>query len=163
MRPGSAKPLPGCALILEAFLCLAHDAPEGSAGADGKSASGQRETGEMKQAVILAACLGLAACGGGTASKRSYGAAPQVRISSGPIADACVAAGRQGATRRLCGCVQGVADRDLSVSDQRLAVSFFSDPHRAQEIRQSDNPRHEVFWQKYKAVAARAEQVCRGQ
>lgn len=155
--------VPECWWILEADGQIAHDAPEGSAGADGKSASGQRETGEMKQAVILAACLGLAACGGGTASKRSYGAAPQVRISSGPIADACVAAGRQGATRRLCGCVQGVADRDLSVSDQRMAVSFFSDPHRAQEIRQSDNPRHEAFWQKYKAFAARAEQVCRGQ
>ncbi|WP_417211541.1 arginine transporter [Antarctobacter sp.] len=116
----------------------------------------------MKQAVILAACLGLAACGGGTASKRSYGAAPQVRVSSGPIADACMRAGRSGASRQRCGCVQTVADSDLTSSDQRLAVTFFADPHRAQEIRQSDNPRNEAFWKRYKAFAARAESVCRG-
>lgn len=115
----------------------------------------------MKQAVILVACLALTACGGGNRSER--GAAPaQVRMASGPIADACLRAGRKAASRRLCGCVQGVADRDLSSADQRLAAGFFADPHRAQEIRQSDNLRHEAFWQRYKAFAARAEQVCRG-
>jgi len=55
-----------------------------------------------------------------------------------------------------------VADRDLSRADQRLAVTFFADPHRAQEVRQSDNPRDEAFWQRYKAFASRAENICRG-
>lgn len=115
----------------------------------------------MKRAVILAACLALAACGGGNRADRGP-AASQVRIASGQIADACVRAGRKGATRQLCGCVQGVADQGLSSADQRLAAGFFADPHQAQVIRQSDNPRHEAFWQRYKAFAERAEQVCRG-
>ncbi|ASP23126.1 arginine transporter [Antarctobacter heliothermus] len=115
----------------------------------------------MKQAVILAACLGLVACGGGNSSKRSYGAAPQVRVSSGPISDACLRAGRSGATRQRCGCIQSVANSDLTSSDQRLAATFFADPHRAQETRQSDNPRNEAFWKRYKAFAARAESACR--
>jgi len=41
-------------------------------------------------------------------------------------------------------------------------VTFFADPHRAQEVRQSDNPRDEAFWQRYKAFASRAENICRG-
>lgn len=117
----------------------------------------------MKQAIMMTACLALMACGGGGngRSDRGYGT-PLVRVASGAIADACVRAGRQGATRQRCGCIQAVADRDLSGADQRLAVTFFADPHRAQEIRQSDNPRHEAFWQRYKAFAARAEAQCRG-
>jgi hypothetical protein len=134
---------------------------EGSARGDGETALGERETGMMKHAVILAACLALAACGGGNRVDRGPSSA-QVRVASGPIADACLRAGRKDATRRLCGCVQNVADRDLTGADQRLAVGFFANPHRAQEIRQSPNPRHEAFWQRYKAFVARAESVCRG-
>lgn len=109
----------------------------------------------------MAACLAVAACGGGNRADRGV-YAPQVKIASGPIADACVRAGRKGATRQLCGCVQGVADQSLSSADQRLARTFFADPHQAQVIRQSDNPRHEEFWRRYKAFAERAEQLCRG-
>ncbi len=117
----------------------------------------------MKQAILMTACLALVACGGGNSrTERGYtGGGVQVRTASGAVADACVRAGRKEANTRRCGCVQAVADQDLSASDQRLAVTFFSDPHRAQEIRQSDNPRHEAFWQRYKAFAARAETVCR--
>lgn len=78
------------------------------------------------------------------------------------MSDACLRGGRRGATRQVCGCVQSVADQDLSRADQRMAVSFFSDPHQAQVIRQSDNPRHEAFWDRYTAFAERAERICRG-
>lgn len=117
----------------------------------------------MKQAILLAACVALVACGGGNSrTERGYSGGAQVRTASGPVADACQRAGRKAASARRCGCVQAIADRDLSASDQRLAVTFFSDPHRAQEIRQSDNPRNEAFWKRYKAFAARAETACRG-
>ncbi|MGP6088273.1 arginine transporter [Antarctobacter jejuensis] len=117
----------------------------------------------MKQAIMMAACLALVACGGGNSrTDRGYTAGSRVLMASGPVSDACLRAGRSAASRQRCGCVQAVANRDLSASDQRLAVTFFADPHRAQEIRQSDNPRHEAFWQRYKAFAARAETLCRG-
>jgi hypothetical protein len=41
-----------------------------------------------------------------------------------------------------------------------LAATFFSDPHRSQEIRQSDRSSHEVFWKRYKKFGARAQQMC---
>ena len=44
----------------------------------------------------------------------------------------------------VCGCVQSAANRELNAADQRLAASFFADPPKAQDIRQSDNPRHEA-------------------
>ncbi|WP_240484468.1 arginine transporter [Pseudoponticoccus marisrubri] len=103
----------------------------------------------------------LAACGGGNRVDRAQGAMA-VSFASGPISKACLRAGRKAASGRLCNCVQGVANRAFDGSEQRMAASFFADPHRAQEIRQSDNPGHEVFWRKYKAFAANAERVCRG-
>lgn len=84
-----------------------------------------------------------------------------VIIAKGPIADACLAAGRENATRTLCGCIQGVADSSLSARDQNRASTFFFDPQRAQDTRQSDNARLEAFWDRYKAFADRAEQTCR--
>ncbi len=112
--------------------------------------------------VALAAVVLVAACGGGSSRvDRAVGGASPT-IASGPISEACQRAGRKAANRRLCGCVQAVANRDLSSSDQLLSAEFFSEPHQAQEIRQSDNPRHEAFWKRYTAFAARAEQTCRG-
>ncbi|MDO6658904.1 hypothetical protein Q4550_23925, partial [Anaerobacillus sp. 1_MG-2023] len=48
-----------------------------------------------------------------------------------------------------CRCIQNVADQNLTRRDQKMAASFFSDPHKAQEIRQSDNRSHEDFWKRY--------------
>jgi hypothetical protein len=80
---------------------------------------------------------------------------------AGPIERACLKADRKAATRPLCNCVQQVADLTLDSGDQRLAATFFSDPHRAQVIRQSDNTSHEKFWKRYKAFGASAESYCR--
>ncbi|RLJ60470.1 hypothetical protein BCF46_0671 [Litoreibacter meonggei] len=80
---------------------------------------------------------------------------------AGPIERACLKADRKAASRPLCNCVQQVADLTLSSGDQRLAATFFSDPHRAQVIRQSDNSGHEKFWKRYKQFGANAESYCR--
>lgn len=81
--------------------------------------------------------------------------------ANGSIKTACLRADRKAATPQLCGCVQAVANRTLSGADRALAVKFFADPHHAQEIRQSDNRRHEIFWDKYKAFTRQAERTCR--
>lgn len=88
------------------------------------------------------------------------GLAPSI-TAAGPIERACLKADRKAATRPLCNCVQQVADLTLNGRDQRLAASFFSDPHRAQEVRQSDRSSHEAFWKRYKTFGANAESYCR--
>ncbi len=80
---------------------------------------------------------------------------------AGAIERACLSSPRGAANPKLCGCIQAVADRTLSSSDQRMAARFFKDPHMAQEIRQSDNASHEVFWKRYKVFGATAESYCR--
>ncbi len=81
--------------------------------------------------------------------------------ASGPISQACLASDRTARSRALCGCIQAVANQTLGGSDQRRAASFYSDPQRAQEVRQSDRSSDEAFWEAYKAYGARAEQICR--
>lgn len=77
------------------------------------------------------------------------------------IERACLKADRPAATKPLCRCAQGAADRTLSERDQRLAATFFKDPDRAQEIRQSDSRAHEAFWKRYKNFRDYAELRCR--
>jgi len=83
-------------------------------------------------------------------------------VFAGTIENACNRSDRDAANRQLCGCIQDVADLTLERGDQRLAASFFSDPHRAQEIRQSDRASHESFWRRYKNFGQTAEVYCRG-
>lgn len=98
----------------------------------------------MKKVVVLAA---FAAFHSGTAH-------------AGTIERACLKSDRPGVSRALCGCIQTVADSMLNTNDQRLAAEFFSDPHKSQVIRQSDNASHEAFWQKYKTFGATATSYC---
>lgn len=127
----------------------------------------------MRRLILLAACLSLAACGGYRKAERDIGRAPRagsaatvqstpgaMRFASGPISRACMASDRKARSRERCGCIQAVANDTLSAGDQRLAVTFYGDPHRAQEIRQSDNPRNERFWKTYKAYGQAAAAVC---
>lgn len=115
-----------------------------------------------KAARVLAAvcCTALlASCGGGRDRLSSGGAV--MRFSTGPLASACIQSDRKARNPAVCGCLQTVANLHLDRGEQRQAAKFFDDPHRAQEIRQSDKRHHEVFWRKYKAFGENVERSCR--
>ncbi|MFC5567015.1 arginine transporter [Rubellimicrobium aerolatum] len=95
--------------------------------------------------VALGALVVLGSCGG--------------RVS-GDIGRACMAGGRDAASARLCSCVQGVANQSLSGSDQKRAAQFFTEPDAAQQVRTSDRPGDEAFWERYRAFADRAAAIC---
>lgn len=76
------------------------------------------------------------------------------------IERACMKSERAQGQRALCGCIQDAANLTLTARDQKLAATFFKDPDRAQEIRQSDRPGHEEFWQRYKNFGQTAEHFC---
>lgn len=80
--------------------------------------------------------------------------------ASGPIASACRAAGRKEASRARCGCVQAVANRSLSSSEQQRGVPFFNNPQRSQDVRQSGNSSNERFWKKWKTFSTQAGRMC---
>lgn len=98
----------------------------------------------------LAVTAGLAACGRG-----GHG-------SDGPIAQACMSSGRDGASWRTCGCAQQVANQMLSRSDQVRAVKFFRDPELAQKARTANSDHARAFWRRYSAFGTAAEQSCTG-
>ncbi|SHE38284.1 hypothetical protein SAMN05444339_101218 [Loktanella atrilutea] len=79
----------------------------------------------------------------------------------GEMGKACMASGRSAANSALCSCVQRTANATLTRRDQRLASSFFEDPQKAQDIRQSDTSSHEEFWKRYRQFTGQAERSCR--
>jgi len=114
----------------------------------------------MRIFLMIVVAVSLAACGGN--SNRSGSAPARLAYADGPIKDACLAAGRKAASRQLCGCVQAVANRELSSRDRARAETFFADPQRAQDARTADGPAADAFWDRYKAYARAAERTCRG-
>ena len=76
------------------------------------------------------------------------------------IERACLKSDRQAANRSLCGCIQDVANLTLSTADQRRAAAFFTNPNRAQEVRQSGARRDEQFWDRYRAFGDYAKSYC---
>lgn len=80
-------------------------------------------------------------------------------VEAKQIEKACNASDRR-TSRRLCKCIQGVANQLLTSREQREAAGFFKEPHRAQELRTSDNSRDEDFWKRYKQFGALASQRC---
>lgn len=81
-------------------------------------------------------------------------------VMAGQIEQACLKSERSKGQRALCGCIQNVADMTLTARDQKLAATFFQDPHRAQEVRQSNSRRHEAFWDRYKNFGLAAQNYC---
>ncbi len=73
---------------------------------------------------------------------------------------ACMKSDHRSGSRALCGCIQDAANLTLTTKDQRLAATFFADPHRAQEIRQSGRRQHEAFWKRYQNFGQTAETFC---
>lgn len=80
--------------------------------------------------------------------------------ASGEIERACRQSNRTAATPQLCRCIQQVANDSLSRSERRKVARFFSDPHQAQQVRQSDRRSDAQLWQRYKAFGQRAQQSC---
>ena len=94
------------------------------------------------------------------ATPMSVMTAPTAEAGS-TIERACMKSNRRAASKPLCGCIQRVADQMLTRRDQKMAAKFFSDPHRAQEMRQSDREAHEAFWKRYKAFGQSAGNICK--
>ena len=117
----------------------------------------------MKTTVLaLSAAMALSACGGGGASNyTTRGAyAPTQLYATGPLQRACLSQGRKAASSSRCGCVQAVADQQLSSAQQRRGVKAFKDPHKLQEWRQSDRSADNAFWDVWKAFGQTASRVC---
>ncbi|SMX32024.1 hypothetical protein [Actibacterium lipolyticum] len=83
-----------------------------------------------------------------------------IATAGSSIERACLQSDRKAVSRNLCGCIQDAADLVLDKRDQKMAAKFFKDPHRAQEIRQSDNRSHEAFWKRYKQFGNTAQAYC---
>jgi hypothetical protein len=116
----------------------------------------------IRISLALVAVLALASCGGGTQYANSR--APVVQFATGPIQKACQAQGRKAASRARCGCVQAVADQQLSSADQRRGARYFKNPHALQEVRQnqSSNASNKRFWAAWKAYGQTAAAMCSG-
>jgi hypothetical protein len=80
--------------------------------------------------------------------------------AAGVIERACLSSERAAGNRALCGCIQRAADRTLTGRDQRTAAQFFSDPDRAQEVRQSGRRSDREFWDRYTSFGAFAAVSC---
>ncbi|WP_415919733.1 hypothetical protein [Tateyamaria sp. SN6-1] len=110
--------------------------------------------------LLIVATFVLAACSGNRNAVTRVAAPSATLFATGPIYSACRAAGRDAASRSRCGCVQAVANRELDSSDQRRGAGFFSDPHQAQVVRQSDRSIDERFWLRWKAYSDTAARIC---
>lgn len=113
-----------------------------------------------RQALLFGLVLSLGGCGGTPRAPSDGPVARTVPMAYGPIAEACLDSDRDGRSRRMCGCIQAAADETLTRSQQRRSVAFYTDPHSAQEIRQSDRRTDRKFWKAYAAYGARAEKLC---
>jgi len=82
-------------------------------------------------------------------------------VDANTLNRACLRSDRDGATRQLCRCIQKTANKSLSRADQKLAASFIKEPHKAQEIRQSDRRSHEIFWKRYKEFETKVVASCK--
>ena len=80
--------------------------------------------------------------------------------TANPIERACNASDRAAVTRSLCSCIGSAAERTLSRSQMREGARFFSDPQRAQDVRQSDRRSDEAMWQAWRNFGETAEAYC---
>ncbi|MDW3224360.1 MAG: hypothetical protein R8G34_16020 [Paracoccaceae bacterium] len=99
----------------------------------------------------------------------SRGSDPQVRqvvtntaagFAIGPIGSACLAQNRRSATQQRCGCIQEVANRTLTSSQQARSTRFFNEPSLLQDVRQSSAPSNVRFWEAWQRFAETSQAVC---
>ncbi|EBA05460.1 hypothetical protein RB2150_15261 [Rhodobacteraceae bacterium HTCC2150] len=70
----------------------------------------------------------------------------------------CLKAGR--GTLSQCSCIQSVANRTLSNSQQRKGATFFKDPQKAQDTRQSSRSADNKMWDAWKKFGNVAAEQC---
>ena len=89
--------------------------------------------------------------------------APRAGFARGQIYTACQTSGRKAASRARCGCVQWVADQELTAAQQRRGAGYFLDQHALQEVRQSSESKrsNKVFWAAWKAYGEQAARLCK--
>ncbi|WP_298839712.1 hypothetical protein [uncultured Roseobacter sp.] len=113
--------------------------------------------------LLLAACSAPGTTSAPAGQQRAVflpasGGSPQ--FASGEIANACLKKNRRGASPARCGCVQAVANRTLTPSEKRRGAAFFGDPERVHEMKVSDSPANERFWEHWSRFADQAELIC---
>ena len=101
---------------------------------------------------LLCALVALAACG------RPGGG---YRVT-GEVGQACLVSGRAQSTRALCGCIDQVAARTLTASEQRTVAGYFADPEALQAMKIDDRPAAERLWARYDAFVETAQATCGG-
>lgn len=106
----------------------------------------------MRAFIALSCVCLLVACGGGRA--------PSGGSATGEISRACLAADRDAASPRLCSCIQGVANRELSARDRTRVASFFEDPEVAHATKISDTRSNDAFWDRYQSFVSAARAQC---
>ena len=114
----------------------------------------------MRAIAALAILMVLVGCGSGASRVHSARSQYVAASASGPIASACMRSDRKARSGALCGCIQQVAHMTLSDADQKRGATFWSEPQRAQEVRQSDNVFNEAFWKRWKNFGQTSEAMC---
>jgi len=82
---------------------------------------------------------------------------PQMTAANA-IRNACLKADR--GSRSQCSCIQSIADRTLNNSQQRKGATFFANPQRAQDTRQSDRRADTEMWEAWKNFGQTAAAIC---
>lgn len=118
----------------------------------------RKQVGVMRNFLCFICVAALAGCGGGSSSSQNT---VSRTAGTGVLERACNSSDRSAANRTLCNCIQQAADLTLSDADQRLAVTFYRNPNRAQEVRQSNRASDEAFWKRYKNYSEAAQSYCR--
>lgn len=95
-----------------------------------------------------------------TAATLAIGLLAPAAAVAGLIESACNASDRPAANRQVCRCIDSVADRTLTRSEQRRAARFFRNPDEAQAVRMSRSREDNEFWARYRAFGDLAEQMC---
>lgn len=80
--------------------------------------------------------------------------------TKGPIYSACRQSGRKAATSGRCACVQSVANKELTASQQRRGAGYFRNKQKLQDARQSDRASDAAFWKAWKAYGKSAGRQC---
>nr|WP_170614710.1 hypothetical protein [uncultured Ruegeria sp.] len=102
----------------------------------------------MKQFLLIAFCA---------ASLTAVAPAPSYAAK---IKQACLASDRAAATRDRCSCIQHVANQALTRSDQKTVAKWFTDPHKAQELKMSKTARDDALWDRYQNFGQMAQAIC---